>query len=88
MDSELNILLNPEVCGSLGVDCMSCAQRAAQDIAALCANLAGRRLESAFFRMYPQPACSGMLPEFVQKYYDATEPDLKSLLRLSQAVAA
>ena len=78
----------PGSCLSVGLDCSSCASRRAVDVAALCSNLGPSALESTFFRMYPDPACAPMVPQFAASYYQATAPAPLTLLRLASATAA
>lgn len=77
----------PGSCRSVGLDCESCTWRAGRDIAALCANLSASGIEAAFQRMYPDSACTSALSTFAQAYFEATEPDYRSLIRLTAAVA-
>jgi len=77
---------SPEDCLTVALDCQTCTQRAARDLAALCVNLSATGIESVFGRMYPSPGCAEMLPTFVQAYFEATEPVL--LILLAAAAAA
>jgi|tagenome__1003787_1003787.scaffolds.fasta_scaffold13542737_1 hypothetical protein len=77
----------PGSCRSVGLDCQSCASRAGRDIAALCANLSASGIETSFQRMFPDAVCSPLMPSFAQAYFEATEPEYNSLIRLTAAVA-
>lgn len=72
MTGELHDLSKPEVCLSVGLDCQSCAARRGRQIAALCDNLSATGIETAFQTMYPESACSPMLSNFAQAYFEAT----------------
>lgn len=88
MDTDFAVDLHPDYCVELGLECRSCTECSARQLANLCATLGGTRLESTFFRMYPAPGCAGMLTSFVQSYFEATEPGVHSLGRLEVATAA
>ena len=73
MTGESLDLAKPDVCQSVGLECHSCAAQRGRQIASLCGNLSATGIESAFLRMYPESACSPMLPNFAQAYFEATE---------------
>ncbi len=87
MTGELHELAKPEVCLSVGLECQSCAAQRGRQVASLCDNLSATGIESAFERMYPESACSPMLPRFAQAYFEATELIMPMPMRTVAAVA-
>ena len=87
MLTEFTDEIKPGSCRSVGLDCQSCTRHAADAVAALCEDLSASAIESSFHRMFPDTACFPMMPSFAKAYFEATEPDYNSLVRLTAAVA-
>ncbi len=87
MTGEPHDLSKPEVCLSVGLDCHACVAQRGRQVASLCDNLSASGIESAFQRMYPEIACSPMLANFAQSYFEATALFMPLPVRVAAAVA-
>ncbi|HLJ47105.1 MAG TPA: hypothetical protein VKU01_13905 [Bryobacteraceae bacterium] len=74
----------PEACLAVGLDCRTCVERSAANLAQICHGLDSAGLHRIFFQMYPSEGCSPMAGGFALSYYEAKTP----LIRLGVAAAA
>ena len=75
---------NPEMCRSLGLECRTCVEPAAEAVAAICRGLSGAGVHTIFTQLYSSPGCAPMAGAFESAYLAASTPR-KPMLR---AVAA
>lgn len=69
-------LPKPESCYAAGLECRSCVQRSAANLAQICLNLSAEGVRNSFFKVYPDHACLPMARTFVRAYRTAhTAPD-------------
>jgi hypothetical protein len=76
MRDELDILVNdvrPDGCLDVGLDCRTCMNGTATDLAAICEVLDRRRLREAFTQIYQHLACGPMFSIFEQAYGKALD---------------
>ena len=60
----------PETCASIGLDCRTCIQRAADSVARICSGLSRSGAKDVFFQLYPSPGCAAMAPAFEAVYLE------------------
>lgn len=63
----------PHSCFALGLECESCVEASARQVAAICQTLGGSRASDVFFQIFADPACAGMRPRFEAAYRQAAE---------------
>jgi hypothetical protein len=76
----------PETCSTLGLDCDTCARKAASSVASICGGLDPQGLKQVFFQLYCSPGCRPMAQAFELAYQEATAPI--ELAALATAAAA
>ncbi len=58
----------PGGCLSAGLDCRTCIEAAAGDVARICTTLKGRDVRDIFFRIFADPNCAPMVRAFEREY--------------------
>ena len=62
----------PRLCDDVGLDCKTCTEGTARNLAKLCKGLRGKMIGQMFVQIHTDPACSGMHEHFAQAYLDAS----------------
>lgn len=85
-DADHHELAKPESCFAAGLECRSCVQHSAANLAMICRNLQVEEVRDSFFKIYPDQACLPMSRTFARAYRaaDGAEAETEeSLDRLS-----
>jgi hypothetical protein len=62
----------PRICHEVGLDCESCAEGTARNLAKVCKGLRGKMIGQLFVQIYTDPACSRMHGHFAAAYIAAS----------------
>jgi hypothetical protein len=73
----------PQMCAEVGLDCATCTENTARQLAKVCGGLRGKLIGQMFVQIYTDPACAKMHGHFAEAYLAATAPP-----RMMPAVAA
>jgi len=63
----------PQICTEIGLDCHTCIEGTAQNLARVCKGLRGKMIGQMFVQIYSDPACSPMHAHFAAAYEGASE---------------
>lgn len=63
----------PQICTEIGLDCHTCIEGTARNLARVCKGLRGKMIGQLFVQIYTDPACSRMHAHFAAAYEDASE---------------
>jgi hypothetical protein len=61
----------PRICSDVGLDCETCTQGTARNLAKICKGLRGKEIGQMFVQIYTDPACAKMHAHFAGAYQDA-----------------
>lgn len=61
----------PESCAEVGLDCRSCTEASAGQLAQACPGMSGKMVGQLFVQMHVQPGCSKMHAHFAKAYRQA-----------------
>ena len=64
----------PEICSEVGLDCTTCTEATARQLAKVCTGLRGKTIGQMFVQIYTDPACAKMHAHFAEAYLAATAP--------------
>ncbi len=80
----------PRICHEVGLDCKTCTEGTARNLAKICKGLRGKMIGQLFVQIYTDPACAGMHAHFEMAYLDASieRMPVMSERRLSAAAVA
>ena len=79
----------PAGCRQAGIDCESCVQEAAVQLVSISSRMEISQAQALFSRLYPDPACRGMLMPFVVACRQAArERELNSEVAFPEAALA
>jgi hypothetical protein len=62
----------PGICHDVGLDCETCTESTALNLAKICKGLRGKMIGQMFVQIYPDPACSKMHAHFAEAYTAAS----------------
>ena len=62
----------PEICHQVGLDCETCTEGTARNLAKICKGLRGKMVGQLFVQIYTDPACSKMHAHFAEAYLTAS----------------
>jgi len=63
----------PGTCRETGLNCETCTETAAQNLARVCHGLRGKQLGQLFVQLYPHAACAPMHAHFARAYGKSDE---------------
>jgi hypothetical protein len=63
----------PRICHEVGLDCESCTESTARNLAKICKGLKGKMIGQLFVQIYTDPACAKMHVHFGEAYIEASE---------------
>jgi hypothetical protein len=61
----------PGICHQVGLDCETCTETTARNLAKICKGLKGKMIGQLFVQIYSDPACSKMHEHFASAYLAA-----------------
>jgi hypothetical protein len=62
----------PRICHEIGLDCETCTEATARNLAKVCIGLRGKMIGQLFVQIYSDPACSKMHAHFAEAYLAAS----------------
>jgi hypothetical protein len=62
----------PRICHEVGLDCDTCTEGTARNLAKVCKGLKGKLIGQLFVQIYTDPACSKMHVHFADAYIAAS----------------
>src|SRR5580704_6772983 len=62
----------PGICSEVGLDCETCTEGTARNLAKVCKGLRGKMIGQLFVQIYTDPACSRMHAHFEDAYLAAS----------------
>lgn len=62
----------PGICHDVGLDCETCTESTARNLAKICKGLRGKLIGQMFVQIYTDPACSKMHAHFAAAYAAAS----------------
>jgi hypothetical protein len=62
----------PRICQDVGLDCETCTEGTARNLAKLCKGLRGKAIGQMFVQIHSDPACSKMHAHFTAAYLEST----------------
>jgi hypothetical protein len=62
----------PRICHEVGLDCETCTEGAARNLAKVCKGLKGKMIGQLFVQIYTDPACARMHAHFSGAYLEAS----------------
>jgi hypothetical protein len=62
----------PRICSDVGLNCESCTEGTARNLAKVCKGLHGKVIGQLFVQIHTNPACAKMHAHFTQAYLDAS----------------
>jgi hypothetical protein len=63
----------PRICDDVGLDCKTCTEGTARNLAKLCKGLRGKMIGQLFVQIHSDPACARMHGHFADAYALASE---------------
>ena len=58
----------PESCAEVGLECRTCTENSAQQLAKACPGMSGKMVGQLFVQLHAQPECSRMHAHFAKAY--------------------
>ncbi len=62
----------PGICQEVGLDCETCTEGTARNLAKVCRGLRGKMIGQLFVQIHPDPACARMHGHFAEAYLAAS----------------
>lgn len=62
----------PRICNEVGLDCETCTESTARNLAKVCKGLRGKMIGQMFVQIHNDPACSRMHSHFAAAYLAAS----------------
>lgn len=62
----------PHLCREVGLNCESCTEASARELARACPGLRGKMIGQLFVQIHPHSACSAMHGHFARAYADGS----------------
>jgi hypothetical protein len=62
----------PRMCREVGLDCHTCADGTARNLAKICKGLKGNSIGKLFVQIHSDPACAAMQGHFEKAYFAAS----------------
>jgi hypothetical protein len=62
----------PRICHDVGLDCETCTESTARNLAKICKGLRGKSIGQMFVQIYTDPACARMHVHFSEEYMMAS----------------
>jgi hypothetical protein len=62
----------PRICHEVGLDCETCTESTARNLAKVCTGLRGKMIGQLFVQIYSDPACARMHAHFTEAYLAAS----------------
>jgi hypothetical protein len=62
----------PRICSDVGLDCESCTEGTARNLAKICKGLRGKVIGQLFVQIHTDPACARMHAHFTEAYLEAS----------------
>jgi len=78
----------PRICSEVGLDCETCTEGTARNLAKVCVGLKGKMIGQLFVQIYTDPACAGMHAHFEEAYLAASGERKPPMSERYLAVAA
>jgi len=69
----------PQICAEVGLDCKTCTENTARNLAKVCESLRGKAIGQMFVQIYNDPACSKMHVHFAEAYMGALGEGLPAI---------
>jgi hypothetical protein len=69
----------PQICTEIGLDCHTCIEGTAKNLAKVCKGLRGKMIGQLFVQIYTDPACSRMHAHFAKAYEGASVPGPRAM---------
>jgi hypothetical protein len=78
----------PGICHDVGLDCETCTESTARNLAKICKGLRGKTIGQLFVQIYTDPACSKMHAHFEGAYLAASIDRMPVMSERRLAIAA
>jgi hypothetical protein len=78
----------PRMCREVGLDCQTCADSTARNLAKICKGLKGTSIAQLFVQIHSDPACASMHGHFVKAYLAASIERMPAMSERRVAMAA
>ncbi len=78
----------PRICNEVGLDCETCTEGTARNLAKVCKGLRGKMIGQMFVQIYTDPACARMHGHFADAYLAASETRRMPMAERPAAIAA
>ena len=78
----------PGICHDVGLDCETCTESTARNLAKVCKGLRGKMVGQLFVQIYTDPACSKMHAHFERAYMDASVERMPAMSERRLAMVA
>jgi hypothetical protein len=62
----------PGICSEVGLDCKTCTEGTARNLAKVCKGLKGKLIGQLFVQIHTDPACARMHGHFTSAYLEAS----------------
>lgn len=62
----------PRICSEVGLDCETCTEGTARNLAKVCKGLKGKMIGQLFVQIHSDPACAKMHAHFAEAYMAAS----------------
>jgi len=62
----------PQICHEVGLDCETCTEGTARNLAKICKGLRGKMIGQLFVQIHRDPACAKMHAHFTEAYLAAS----------------
>ena len=69
----------PALCVEVGLNCESCTQASARELAQACPELPGKLVKQLFVQIHAYSACTRMYGNFSRAYAAALEPNVQAI---------
>jgi hypothetical protein len=69
----------PQFCINVGLDCATCTEETARQLAQTCRGLRGKLIGQLFVQIHPHAACSRMHAHFAASYRNASPEPMEAL---------
>jgi hypothetical protein len=78
----------PRICHEVGLDCKTCTEGTARNLAKVCKGLRGKMIGQLFVQIYTDPACAQMHGHFAEAYMAASIERRMPMSELGAAMVA
>jgi hypothetical protein len=78
----------PRMCREVGLDCQTCTDGTARNLAKICKGLKGNSIGQLFVQLHSDPACAAMHGHFVKAYLAASVERMPAMSERRLALVA